>query len=163
MIELRFAQGTDFASELIIDRENICMPFIPSHVETVMPAWSKHPGAWAGQRAGTGMQPRPAYYDAPKTAHQLFLKLPSTDEQEHAFYDFVEGKFGAEYDWKAILDYALPMNLHIRDHAICSAIMHLALRAADWYPSHAPSAVPAHLIDPRDLLFGLSLIVLVPH
>jgi hypothetical protein len=39
-------------------------------------------------------------------------------------------------------------------HAICSALITLALRACGWL--QWPIAAPAHLVDPRDLLLIIS-------
>jgi hypothetical protein len=132
------------------------MPFAPSHVECVTPA-----GKYAGQHLSGGMQARDPGYDKATLAHEAFVNLPATQSQTDAFYGFVASKIGQPYDWKAIVDYAAPVDLHSVGSAICSAQMVLALRKADWFPF--PLTVPAHLISPRDLLLMLSGIIEIPH
>lgn len=156
MIRLRFVAGCDSISLAIILRSQICMPFTPSHVECVMPD-----GKYAGQHFQGGMVEREVGYDKSYLSRELILDLPSTPDQAQAFYDYVRGQLGKPYDWRAILDYALPINGHAADHAICSAVMTLALRKAQWLAW--PLTVPAHLISPRDLLLLLSGLVEIPH
>ena len=158
MIRLRFVAGMDDISLAIIWRSQVCMPFTPSHVECVTPE-----GKYAGQHAEGGMAARDPGYDKSYLAHELFVDLQASDEQTNAFYAYVEASIGEPYDWEAILDYALPFNLHVFNHAICSAKMLLALRAqpAPWIKF--PIAVPAHLVSPRDLLLVLSSLVEIDH
>lgn len=133
------------------------MPFTPSHVECVTPE-----GKWAGQRINGGLLNREPGYDKSTVAHEAFFDLPATDTQSKAFYAFVASSIGQPYDWQAILDYAVPgLDAHEAGHAICSAFMALALRKAQWFKW--PLAVPAHLINPRDLLLMLSGMVEIPH
>lgn len=158
MIKLRFVQGSDLTCKLIIARSSVCMPFTPTHVECVTPQ-----GKYLGQRVNGGMLARDPGYDHDDLRYELFVDLPATEAQTEKFYDFMESKIGAGYDWKAVLDYVLPINMHTFNQAICSAVVHLGLRAADWYPSHCPLTVPAHLISPRDLMLMLSCIVVIEH
>ena len=156
MIRLRFVACDDPPSQAIILRSQVCMPFTPSHVECVTPE-----GKYAGQHFSGGMQARDPGYDEAHLTHEAFVDLPCTQAQEYAFYGFVQSKIGEPYDWQSIIDYVLPVNLHESNHAICSAIMTLALRKCGWL--HWPLTVPAHLISPRDLLLTLSGIVEIPH
>lgn len=134
------------------------MPFVPSHVECV------HQGLYIGQHLSGGMQARKPGYDAPFDA-ETFINLPATQEQTEAFYDGAVASIGQPYDWDAILGYLIPGHFHTKFHAICSAKMFLLLREppVDWFPSHAPVAVPAHNIDPRDLLLMISTVIPVNH
>jgi hypothetical protein len=157
-IRLRFVEGHGIESDLIELREGTCMPIVPSHVECVRPD-----GMYVGQHIVGGMLARKPGYDAPFKG-EAFVDLPATEEQTKAFYDAVEASLGEPYDWKAILGFELPGHFHEKFHVICSAKMFLLLRdKADWFPSHAPVAVPAHCIDPRDLLFVISAIIKVDH
>ena len=156
MIRLRFVAGNDTASLAIILRSQICMPFTPSHVECVTPE-----GKYVGQHGKGGMLARDPGYDKATLAHELFLDLPATNEQTNVFYDYISSKLNQPYDWRSIVDYILPVNFHEFNHAICSAIMVLALRKSGWLKW--PLTVPAHLISPRDLLLMLSGIVEIPH
>lgn len=158
-VRLRFVQGKGFVSNAIEYREGTCMPIVPSHVECVDPVTGKY----IGQHIDGGMQARDPGYDAPFAA-EAFIDLPCTQEQADKFYAAARASIGQPYDWEAILGYALPGHHHTKFDAICSAKMYLLIRdVMDWFPSHAPSAVPAHCIDPRDLLFGISLVILVNH
>jgi hypothetical protein len=157
MIRLRFVEGEGLASDLIELREGTCMPLYPSHVEAV------DGGSYVGQHVEGGMKARYAGYDAP-FRKELFVDLPATPEQTVRFYQALWKAVGEPYDWEAILGFALPGHFHAKGDAICSAKMFLLLRdKADWFPSRAPVAVPAHCIDPRDLLLMISAIVEVPH
>ena len=158
-IRLRFVEGQGLLSALIEFRESVCMPVVPSHVECIDP----ETGKYIGQHASGGMMARDPGYDSPFKG-ECFVNLPCTDEQEKAFYDSVRAKIGQPYDMEAILGFAMPGHFHEKFHAICSASMFLELRdGIDWFPSHAPVAVPAHCIDPRDLLLIISAIIEVPH
>jgi len=158
MIRLRFVAGTDDISLAIIARSQVCMPFCPSHVECVTPA-----GKYLGQHFDGGMQARDPGYDKSYLAHELLLDLPSTQEQADAFYAYMNASIGEPYDWKAILDYALPVNWHVFNHAICSAKTELGLRSKNCEWLRWPVTVPAHLISPRDLLLMISCMIEVPH
>jgi hypothetical protein len=158
-IRLRFVEGQGFASDLIELREMTCMPIVPSHVECVDP----ETGKYIGQHASGGMQARDPGYDAPFKG-ECFVDLLCTPEQEAKFYAAARASIGQPYDIEAIVGFALPGHFHTKFQAFCSAKMFLLLRdVADWFPSHAPAAVPAHCIDPRDLLYGISLVIVVEH
>jgi hypothetical protein len=159
-IRLRFVQGGDFTSDAIKLREGVCMPIVPSHVECVRPSDGKYVGA----HANGGFMARDPGYDGATPAQECFIDLPCTQEQHDKFYAAVEASIGEPYDWKAIVGFILPGHFHIKFDAICSAKMFLLLRdVADWFPSHAPVVVPAHCIDPRDLLLMISVVIVVPH
>ena len=158
MIRLRFVQGASLESDLIEWREGTCMPIVPSHVECVDPT----DGKYIGQHADGGMQARDPGYDAPFHG-ETFVDLPCSPEQEKAFYVGAVASIGQPYDIDAIVGFTLSGHHHAKLHAICSAKMLLMLRAVNWFPSKAPLCVPAHCVDPRDLLLILSAIVEVPH
>ena len=154
---IRFIQGSDFVSRLIVAQEKICMPFTPSHVEAVMPD-----SFYLGAHMDGGVQERIPGYDAATIAidpvtnnkREILLTLEATPEQDAAFHAFLIDKIGKPYDWQAILGFLLPEHEHAPEHVICSALITLALRACNWF--QFPLAVPAHLIDPRDLLLLVS-------
>jgi hypothetical protein len=154
-IVLRFMQGSEPTSRLIVALEKQAMPFTPSHVEAVTPD-----GFYLGSHIVGGTEERKPGYDEDTTVHELFLTLQATDEQSTAFYADMRSHIGEPYDWRAILGFIIPDHEHIPQHAICSARVTLSLRAAKWFPY--PLAAPAHLIDPRDLLLMLSAQVQVP-
>jgi len=165
-IVLRFVQSKSWSSKLIVAFEKTAMPFPPSHVEAETPD-----GFWLGAHQDGGVEERDKGYDYadvavdPKTGRrrEFFLTLPATADQHDAFYGFLRSRIGEPYDWKAILGFALPFgHEHTPFEAICSAVIALGLRAspAPWFPFRL--AVPAHLIDPPDLLLMLSTRVEIP-
>lgn len=158
MIRMRFVNGDDQVSRLIELRGGTSMPFCPSHVECVTPE-----GKYLGQRYDGGMQAREPGYDAKWLAHEKIVELPVTQAQADAFYTRGKSLIGAPYDWKAIVDFALPVNLHLFDHAICSATMTQLLRTlgCEYFPM--PLTVPFHQISPRDLMLILSSHVQIDH
>lgn len=148
-MKLRFVQGKDsIVSFDIIARENVAMPFTPSHVE----ALSRDGKSYIGAHMDTGIQARPVGYDLATTEHELLLDLG--DAGDDAFFAYCESKIGAPYDWTAIVDFVLPVNWHLFNHLICSAFMTLALRKKGYF--RYPLAAPAHMINPRDLLLIIS-------
>jgi hypothetical protein len=162
-IVLRFVRSKGFTSAAIVFREQTCMPFTPSHVECVTPE-----GMWLGQHSDGGMQARKAGYDHSEVAImndgrrcELFVELPCTQERYNAFYAKAMASIGEPYDWKAILGFAVSWHEHDKFRAICSAKMLLLLRACDYF--QWPVVVPAHLVDPRDLLLMLSTHVKIDH
>jgi hypothetical protein len=173
-ITLRFVRARGWTSTAIALREQTAMPFTPSHVECVIPAdWpdTTLAGRWLGQHADGGMLARPAGYDHDDVAVmsvdgvlrrcELFVEIPVTDTVAHAFYAAAIAALGEPYDLAAILGFAVPWHEHRKFHAICSAKILLLLRACDFFPW--PVAVPAHLVDPRDLLLMLSTRLEIPH
>jgi hypothetical protein len=149
-IVVRFVKSIGLSSDAIVALEKVAIPFTPSHVEAVTPD-----GYYLGAHLSGGVQKRPKNYDATDFSHELFLTLDGvTDAQSAAFYSFLESHIGEPYDWKAILGFLIPEHEHTLDHAICSALITLALRACEWFPF--PLAAPAHLVDPRDLLLMIS-------
>lgn len=157
-IRLRFVSGKDDTSLLIRLRAGLCMPITPSHVECVTPD-----GLYLGQHFDGGMQARPQGYDKAWLEADCFVDLPASDDQTRAFYAFMTAKIGEPYDWKAILGFVTFSNEHILNHAICSAIQVLGLRApgVEWF--RWPLAKPAHGISPAMLLTMLSGMVEIPH
>jgi hypothetical protein len=163
---IRFVQGTDVTSKLIVAQEKTAMPFTPSHAEALTPDGS----AFIGAHIDGGVMKRPVGYDLSTTAidpttgkkRELLLRLEATAAQDAAFYAFLESHIGEPYDWRAILGFILPDHEHIPDHAICSALVTLALRAkgCEWFEWSL--AAPAHLVDPRDLLLLISGRMAVP-
>ena len=131
------------------------MPFTPSHVEAVTPD-----GFYLGAHYSTGVEERKPGYDGAWVALELILKLEATPEQNAAFYAFLHSKIGEPYDWRSIFGFVIPGHHHETDHAICSALITLALRSCSWFAF--PLAAPAHLVSPRDLLLILSGRVVVP-
>lgn len=156
MIRLRFVQGTAVISRMIIAQEKTAMPFCPSHVEVV----SRDGISYIGAQFDGGVQRLPIGYDAGQVAHELILDLEATAQQYAAFHDFIESKIGEPYDFAAILGFVIPLHEHTKYHAICSAIVLLGLRRCGWF--QWPVAVPAHLVDPRDLLLMISGRMAVP-
>ena len=154
-IIVRFVRSIGLASDGIVALQKTSMPFSPSHVEAVTPD-----GFYLGAHLDGGTQKRPKDYDAGKFSHELFLTLEATEAQATTFYKFLDGHIGEPYDWKAILGFLLPHHEHTPNHAICSALIALALRACEYF--RWPLAAPAHLIDPRDLLLILSARMIVP-
>lgn len=164
-ILIRFVRSRGFSSDLIALREQTCMPFTPSHTECVTPD-----GKWLGQHSDGGMQARPAGYDHDDVALlpdgrrcEIIVPLPCTQAQAAAFYAAAHASIGEPYDWRAILGFAVPGHHHTKYHAICSAKMALLLRAKGCEYFRWPTTVPAHLVDPRDLMFALSTHVQIDH
>jgi hypothetical protein len=163
-MKLRFMQGTSWESTAITLQEKTCMPFVPSHVE----ALTQDGGFYIGAHINGGVMKRPVGYDAGQIAvdpitgkkRELLLSLETTPEQDNAFFVFLEGHLGQPYDWRAIIGFLLPVHEHIPNHAICSALIALALRSCNYF--QWPLAAPAHLINPRDLLLVLSARMAVP-
>jgi len=154
-IVIRFVRSLGLASDGIVALEKTAMPFTPSHVEAVTPD-----GFYLGAHLDGGTQKRPKNYDAGGFSHELFLTLEATEDQAGAFYTFLDKHIGEPYDWRAILGFLLPKHEHTPNHAICSALISLALRACEYF--RWPLATPAHLIDPRDLLLIISARMAVP-
>lgn len=158
-ITLRFVTSDSPLSKMIRMQAGVCMPFTPSHVETV----SRDEKSYVGQHLDGGMEARPIGYDeGEKGVREKLVVLPCEQSQFDAFHDFCDSKIGEPYDWKAILGFTAPdIHLHLPEAAICSAIMTLALRACHYFPM--PLVVPAHHISPRDLLLILSSHVQIDH
>jgi hypothetical protein len=153
---LRFIQGRSWISRLIVAQEKTAMPFTPSHVEALTPDGKFYLGA----HISGGVMKRPIGYDDGQNRYQLLLTLTATPEQEQLFHDYLAKFVGEPYDWRAIIGFVLPRHEHDVGHAICSALITLALRHCRWF--EYPLAAPAHLIDPRDLLLMVSARMQVP-
>jgi hypothetical protein len=140
------------------------MPFTPSHVEALTPDG----GFYLGSMLDGGVQKRPVGYDRgliaidPTTGkeRELLLQVDTTPEQDAKLRAFLKSKIGEPYDSPAIFGFVIPIHEHLLNHAICSALITLALRACGWFAT--PLAAPAHLIDPRDLLLLISGRMYVP-
>jgi hypothetical protein len=158
-ITLRFCTDDSTASSLIKLQAGVCMPFTPVHVE----ALSRDGQHYIGQHSDGGMQARPIGYDRNEPGRKdTFAHLSVFASQYDDFQHFCEQHIGEPYDWKAIVSFADPAeNLHTSHSSICSAIMTLALRAADVFPW--PLTVPAHHISPRDLFLIMSTHVEIAH
>ena len=158
MITMRFVQGSEFASKLIVLQEKTALPFAPSHVEALTPDG----GFYLGSMVDGGVQKRPVGYDASTIAvdqttgknRELLLPLDTTPEQDAVIWASAGKKIGEPYDSAAIFGFVIPLHEHTLNHAICSAFWTLELRAGGWFKW--PLAAPAHLIDPRDLLLIIS-------
>lgn len=149
-MKVRFCrQRNSLVSAAIVGRENIAMPFTPSHVE----ALSEDGTGYYGAHVDGGVRLRPIGYDATTLYHELILDLGDSPDDAKAFA-YMKSKLGQPYDWTSIIDFLLPENWHQMNHLICSAFMALTLRARGYFPY--PLAVPAHMISPRDLLLVLS-------
>jgi hypothetical protein len=162
-IQIRFVRCKGFTSDLIAFREGTCMPFPPTHTECVTPE-----GKWLGQHEDGGMQAREPGYDHDDVAimpdgrrAEIIVSLPVTPRVHDAFYAAATASIGEPYDWNAILGFAMPGHFHFKFHAICSAKMFLLLRAVNYF--QWPVTVPAHEMDPRDLMLILSTCVEIPH
>jgi hypothetical protein len=165
MIVLRFVRSKGLTSDAIVFREKTCMPFTPSHVECVTPQ-----GKWLGQHFNGGMLARDAGYDHDDVALmedgrrcEILVSLPATQAQIDAFHAAAEASIGEPYDWKAIIGFGVSFHEHQKFHAICSAKMFLLLRTKGCEYFRWPTVVPAHLVDPRDLMLILSTHVEIPH
>jgi hypothetical protein len=150
---IRFVQGKkSYLSSLDIEaRENVAMPICPSHTE----ALSRDGKSYMGAHLDGGFAARPVGYDAGQYDAELLIDL-GTDNDDAAFA-YLDSIMGQPYDWTSIIDYLLPVDWHQMNHLICSAAMTLMLRkklTLRW-----PIAIPAHLMNPRDLLLGLSCIM----
>jgi hypothetical protein len=168
---IRFMQGTDLISDDIKWQEKTAVPFTPSHVEALTPDG----GFYIGAHLSGGVMKRPVGYDKGSIAKlpdgydktvfpdglcELLLTVAADPATDKAFYEYLDGKIGEPYDWKAIIGFLLPEHFHLKNHVICSALITLALRFCGrlaW-----PLAVPAHEIDPRDLLLIVSSMMMVP-
>lgn len=164
-ILIRFVRSKGWSSEAIVLREKTSMPFTPSHVECVTPD-----GKWLGQHMDGGMLARPAGYDHNDVAImadgrrcEIIVPLPVMPEQAAAFYGAANAAIGEPYDWRAIIGFGVTLHEHQKFHAICSAKMLLLLRTKGCEYFRWPVTVPAHLVDPRDLMLMLSTHVEIPH
>jgi hypothetical protein len=158
-ITLRFCTDDSAASKLIALQAGISMPFTPIHVE----ALSRDGQHYVGQRLDGGMQARPVGYDKDEPGHKdKLVVIICSQDKYNAFHGLCEQHIGDAYDWRAIVSFIdLMDNLHTPHTSICSAIMTLALRAANVFPW--PLTVPAHHISPRDLFLILSTHVEIDH
>jgi hypothetical protein len=158
-------------STAITLQEKTAMPFTPSHVEALTPDGKFYIGA----HMDGGVMARPVGYDAGQIAKlpdgydkaffpdglcDLRLDLCTSQDQDAMFQKFMTSHIGEPYDWKAIIGFLLPEHLHLPNHAICSALVTLALRDCKYFQWRL--AAPAHLVDPRDLLLMISTRMQIP-
>jgi hypothetical protein len=173
-IKLRFVTENDFISSAIRFQAGLSVPFVPSHVECVIPLdWPDQSiaGRWLGQHEPDGMVARPAGYDAEKlmtlpdgTKSQKFVDLPCTLDQQLCFYNHVVSRIGSPYDIKSIADFADPsLNLHDVGSLICSAEMGWGLRQNPYPFFPWPLTKPLHRLSPDVLFLILSTHVEVSH
>jgi len=173
-IKLRFVTENDFISSAIRFQAGLSVPFVPSHVECVIPLdWPDQSiaGRWLGQHEPDGMVARPAGYDAEKlmtlpdgSKSQKFVDLPCTLDQQLCFYNHVVSRIGSPYDIKSIADFADPsLNLHDVGSLICSAEMGWALRQNPHPFFPWPLTKPLHRLSPDVLFLILSTHVEVSH
>src|ERR1700761_2486913 len=100
MIRIRFVASNDITSKLIRAQAGVAMPFTPSHCE----ALSQDGKTYIGAHLDGGVEARPIDYDAASLFYlpagpgnlggksERVVEIPSTDDQEKAFYDFVQSK-----------------------------------------------------------------------
>lgn len=148
-VRLRFVEGMEFTSQLIEMRENTARPLTPSHVEIVVP------GGYLGAVSPDGVKIRPVGYDKGTYSQEFFVDVPASPTSNAMTW--AKGKIGAQYDWAAIFDFVLPVDLHIPGDYICSAFASTFLQHAGTFAG--PLAVPFYLISPRDLLLVVSALV----
>ena len=173
-IRLRFVTEDDAISAAIRFQAGLSVPFIPSHVECVIPLdWPDQSiaGRWLGQHANGGMVARPVGYDSDKlmtlpdgSKSQKFVDLPCTLDQQSCFYNHVVSRIGAPYDIRSIADFADPaLNLHDVGSLICSAEMGWGLRQNPHPFFLWPPTKPLHRWSPDVLFLILSTHVEVSH
>lgn len=154
-MQLRFVACSDPVSIAIRAREGDMarwVGFTPSHVELAGFAMPDGTPGYLGAHDEGGVAIRPVGYDKATLEHELFVDVALPDEK--AARDWAVSKVGAPYDWRAIIDYLIPENLHMTGDLICSAF---ATGAMDNGGAFAfPIALPWHLVSPAGLLFWLS-------
>lgn len=154
-MRLRFVTGNDFVSRLILVREGAMaswVNYVPSHVEMVVT--TNGVVGYLGAHDDGGVQIRPIGYDKDYLAAERFVDYALPDEA--AAEKYARSKIGEPYDFAAILDLAAPapLDLHLNEHCICSALMTQVLAKGGAFTS--PLGLPPHLISPADLLFWIS-------
>ena len=153
---LRFVRGHDTLSELIAAREGFeARPFTPSHVECVIAG-----GYYLGAHMDGGVAIREPGYDKSWLQSDVLVDLPATPEQAAAFDAYVRAKIGAPYDWKAVLGFLVPGDLHGPGDYICSAMMTGAARLTGALPF--PLCVPYHAVSPLMLMAMVGAVVPIP-
>lgn len=120
-----------------------------SHVEAVMRA-----GTYLGAHT-TGVEERPANYDANGFTRQRFLSLPGPAEMNDKFEHYLRAVLGEPYDYAAIAGFTFHIDRHQENHTICSALIALALRGCEFF--RKPLPIAAHAISVRDLELGLCM------
>lgn len=166
-IDIRFVTGKDFISREIALDFTVSMPFKPTHTE----ALTKDGRFYIGAHGVGGIKKNPVGYDANDiiilpdgSKSERIVSLPCTQEQEDAFYVFVESKVGEPYDWLAIAGFVLTeVHLHTFGHLICSAFMSAACRTKGCEVFRWPMTKPFHDISPDILFLILSTHVEIPH
>jgi hypothetical protein len=149
VIRLRFVAGDDLFSRIIRGAQ---LGFSLTHVEAVTPE-----GTLLGAHTDGGVQNRTPGYDEGRWTKQLFVDLPATTAQAHAFYSFLIGQVGKAYDMDALAEMAegvlgIPLPdapAHLATAWICSALQTAALLTAGIVRA-APATV--RRATPRDVL-----------
>lgn len=144
---IRFVQGNEASSKLIVLREGSASPFTPSHVEL------KVATGYLGAMLQGGVAIRPVGYDKGTIAGEFFVTVPCDAAKVEAY---ARSKLGTPYDWKAIVDFVVPLGWNQPDDFICSSLMALALMVGGAFAGSL--CVPSWQISPRDLLLTLSAI-----
>lgn len=168
-IPVRFVRTKGWVSKVIVWREGICMPFCATHVE-----WVTSRGTWMGMHGErhnglpAGMQEREAGYDYEDVfvmpdgrRCEFIVPLEVTSAQADTFAAFMEASKGEPYDWSAPWGFLLGGHHHKKFHSMCSAKIFLGLRACGYFKW--PVTIPAHELDPRDLMLILSTHVEILH
>jgi hypothetical protein len=150
LIVAQFSACSDLSSQAI----KIFERGWPSHVDIVDPQ-----GNLIGARSEVingipaGVQLRPPNYTAFSRVERV--RLPSTPNQETAFWNFLEAQLGKPYDMAAITAFPLHAGWHTPGHWICSGLFIACLVAANWFPS-----APLH--DPEETTPFEALLMVTP-
>lgn len=147
MIRIRFVGGTDIVSLAI---SAACYGFWASHVDAVMPD-----GSMLGAH-GTGVQERPAGYDASYLARDLVVEIGCPQHFSDRFYAFVQSQLGKPYDYGGIGQFANGgRKWETPDAWFCSELIAAALIHCGYLRE---LAIEADRISPRDLFLVLSAV-----
>ncbi len=142
MITFQYSTKDDVISDII--REYTRSPV--SHVDIVWPD-----GRLFGARSNVhglvpaGVQFRPVDYAPFSFTHQV--RVPTTPEQEAAFYAFLLSQEGKPYDTWGIAGFALGRDWRSEDEWFCSE---LSVRAKEIAKIIQPIDCPVNWVSPRD-------------
>jgi hypothetical protein len=151
-ITLRFVAGHSLVDETIKRFE---YGFWADHAEAVLPDGKTIIGAYLG----TGVAKRPRDFDKGDFDEDLYVEIDVTDEQQDAFYAFLEQQVGKPYDTKAVIGIGLARNWRDDGQWFCSELQCAALTACGVFPTHLADQL--NHVTPRDLLLIVSGRVLV--